>query len=118
MDHSQVAPIELITGISYLLILVGFGVRNVIESGSARLLWPWLLVSIFGLCGLTRLDYVSVINLNELVLTGLHLSLAVISLTYGVAQLVYACWPELFDEQPTEPETSLTPQGQAAAAAE
>lgn len=100
MHHSQVAPIELITGISYLMILIGFAVRNLIERGQARLLWPWLLVSIFGLCGVTRLDYVGVFTAPDLLAVGLHLVLAASSLAYGVGQLIYACWPELFTDEP------------------
>lgn len=99
MHHSQVAAIELITGLSYLMILLGFALRNVIEGPRARLLWPWMLVSIFGLCGLTRLDYVGVIAAGDFLLISLHLTLALISLAYGLAQLMYACWPELFDEE-------------------
>jgi hypothetical protein len=115
MHHSQVAAIELITSLSYLMILLGFALRNVIEGGRARLLWPWMLVSIFGLCGLTRLDYVGVIAAGDLLLISLHLVLALVSLAYGLAQLIYACWPELFDEEidlgPSESEESLTIEG-------
>jgi predicted membrane channel-forming protein YqfA (hemolysin III family) len=98
MHHSQIIPIELITGISYLMILVGFGVRNILEGGRARLLWPWLLVSIFGLCGITRLDYVGVLAADDSLMVVLHLALTASALAYGVGQLIYACWPELFEE--------------------
>lgn len=94
----EAAGIELITGLSYLLILVGFALRNLLEGRRARLLWPWMLVSIFGLCGLTRLQYVGVIAPNELLQLGSHVALASVSLAYGVGQLLYACWPELFDD--------------------
>lgn len=99
MHHAiEVAGIELITGISYLLILAGFALRNVTEGRRARLLWPWMLVSIFGLCGLTRLSYVGVFAAPELLQLLSHLLLAAVSLAYGVGQLLYACWPELFEE--------------------
>lgn len=99
MSHgSEIAGVELITGVSYLLILIGFALRNITEGGGARLLWPWMLVSIFGLCGLTRLDYVGVFNFPDFVEIGSHLTLAAVSLAYGAGQLVYACWPELFEE--------------------
>ena len=97
MHYSGSSGLEVITGISYLMILVGFGLRNVIEAGRARLLWPWLLVTIFGLCGLTRLDYAGIFQSNEALMLGLHFVLAATSLTYGVGQLLYACWPELFE---------------------
>ena len=103
MPHSQIAGVELITGVSYLLILIGFGLRNVIEGGGARLLWPWMLVSIFGLCALTRLDYVGVFRTYDVVLVLLHLTLALVSLSYGVGQLLYAFWPELFIEDEAAP---------------
>lgn len=80
------------------MILAGFALRNITEGGRARLLWPWMLVSIFGLCGLTRLDYVGIIAAPDLVQLALHLVLAAVSLAYGVGQLLYACWPELFDD--------------------
>lgn len=103
MHHGQIAPIELITGISYLMILIGFGVRNILEGGRARLLWPWLLVSIFGLCGVTRLDYVGVFQANDVLMVLLHLALTATALAYGIGQLVYACWPELFEEEELRP---------------
>ena len=103
--HHQVAlgGVELITGMSYLLILVGFALRQYLEGSSARLLWPWFLVSIFGLCGLTRLDYVGVIAAPDLAVTVFHLVLAGISLVYGVGQLLYAFWPELFEKDTPMP---------------
>lgn len=114
MHHSvELAGVELITGISYLLILLGFALRNITEGGKARLLWPWMLVSIFGLCGLTRLDYVGVFQSPELFQLGSHLTLAAVSLGYGVGQLLYACWPELFEPDsilPTLAEQGLEPE--------
>jgi hypothetical protein len=115
MHHSQIASVELITGLSYLMILIGFGVRNIVERGRARLLWPWLLVSIFGLCGLTRLDYVGVFRPSDLLVISLHLALAAISLAYGVGQLIYACWPELFDEGADAGRTDLEMQAKSGA---
>jgi len=94
----EVAGIELVTGISYLLILAGFALRTVTEGRGARLLWPWMLVSIFGLCGLTRLTYVGVLGGNEIFDVAAHFTLAALSLAYGVGQLLYACWPELFEQ--------------------
>jgi len=99
MHHAvNFASIELVTGISYLLILLGFGLRSLIEGRGAKLLWPWMLVSIFGLCGLTRLDYVGVVGTSDLVNAASHFALAALSLSYGVGQLLYACWPELFEQ--------------------
>lgn len=104
MHHgAELAGVELITGISYLLILVGFALRNLTEGRQARLLWPWMLVSIFALCGLTRLDYVGVFNSPELLELASHLVLTAVSLAYGVGQLLYACWPELFEEDTALP---------------
>jgi hypothetical protein len=107
--HHQVSlgAIELITGISYLLILVGFALRQYLEGPKARLLWPWFLVSIFGLCGLTRLDYVGLIAAPDAVIGVFHLVLAGISLVYGVGQIVYACWPELFEPDTPMPQWAL-----------
>lgn len=113
MHHSAIGGIELVTGMSYLLILLGFALRNVTEGRKARLLWPWMLVSIFGLCGLTRLNYVGVVGAPDALHLGSHFVLAAVSLAYGTGQLLYACWPELFDddtlvprlaEQSSEPE--------------
>lgn len=99
MHHAvNFASIELVTGISYLLILVGFALRTMIEGRAARLLWPWMLVSIFGLCGLTRLNYVGVVGTSDALNVASHFILAALSLAYGVGQLLYACWPELFEE--------------------
>ena len=104
MHHSvELAGVELITGTSYLLILLGFALRNITEGSRARLLWPWMLVSIFGLCGLTRLDYVGVFESSELFQLGSHLALAAVSLSYGIGQLLYACWPELFERDSALP---------------
>lgn len=99
MHHAvNFASIELVTGISYLMILIGFGLRTMIEGRAARLLWPWMLVSIFGLCGLTRLNYVGVVGAGDALNLASHFILAALSLAYGVGQLLYACWPELFEE--------------------
>ncbi len=103
MHHSAFGGVELITGISYVLILLGFALRSAIEDTRARLLWPWMLVSIFGLCGLTRLGYVGVFAMPELPLLMMHVTLAIISLAYGLGQLLYACWPELFEQDTSLP---------------
>lgn len=97
MHHgNSVAVIELIITSSYFMILLGFVLRTILEGQQVRLLWPWLLVSIFGLCALTRLNYVGILGfpLNGL----LHALLAAFSLAYGVSQLIYAIWPELFED--------------------
>lgn len=95
--------LELITGLSYLMILLGFALRQFLEGSRARLLWPWMLVSIFGLCGLTRLDYVGVIAPPELAVVASHLTLAAVALAYGVGQFLYALWPELFEKDTPMP---------------
>ena len=105
MHHEAASGgIELVTGLSYLMILLGFALRQYLESSTTRLLWPWMLVSIFGLCGLTRLDYVGVIAAPELLVTSFHLLLATIALAYGVGQLLYAFWPELFEADTPMPQ--------------
>jgi len=103
--HQQltIGAIEVITGTSYLLILLGFVLRQYLEGAGARLLWPWFLISIFGLCGLTRLDYAGVIALPDLVVAVFHLSLGLISTVYGVGQIMYAFWPELFEKDTATP---------------
>ena len=104
MHHQlDLGGIELITGSSYLLILLGFALRQYLETSSPRLLWPWLLVSIFGLCGVTRMDYVGVVPLPDLFVLVLHLTLAAVSLAYGLGQLLYAFWPELFQDDTPMP---------------
>jgi hypothetical protein len=92
--NSSIQALELITGCSYLMILLGFTFRAITEGRDVKLLWPWMLVSIFGLCGLTRLNYVGIMDFP----TGglLHFILAMVAMSYGVAQLLYAVWPELF----------------------
>jgi hypothetical protein len=78
--------------------LVGFGLRQYLEGSGARLLWPWMLVSIFGLCGTTRLGYVGVFEAPEMAIAAFHLILAAVALAYGIGQLLYAFWPELFED--------------------
>ena len=56
-------------------------------------------MAIFGLCGLTRLDYAGIFRANEALMLVLHFTLAATSLSYGVGQLLYACWPELFENE-------------------
>lgn len=98
--EASIAGIELIIGISYVLIALGFALRTILEAKTPALLWPWMLVSIFVLCGLTRLDYIGVIGNGALVLGAFHFLLAAAALAYGIGQLGYAIWPELFEEEP------------------
>ncbi|GAA4747241.1 hypothetical protein GCM10023264_11180 [Sphingomonas daechungensis] len=99
MHYGASSGLELVTGVSYLMILAGFGLRNMLEGTRARLLWPWLLMAIFAICGVTRLDYAGVFSTNSLLLLVLHFTLASCSLAYGVGQLAYAFWPELFSDR-------------------
>lgn len=100
MHHgSGLAGLELITALSYLMILVGFVLRNALEQGTPRLLWPWMLVSIFGLCGITRLDYSGIFAPPEWQFLLTHGALTALAFTYGLGQILYAFVPELFDEE-------------------
>jgi hypothetical protein len=110
MHHGSgtAVSIEIITAYSYLLIALGYGLRQIVES-RPQLLWPWLLVTIFLLCGATRVTGFVGGPAPEGLVLAMHVALAPISLAYGIGQLLYAFWPSLFDNHQHE---AATPQAQ------
>lgn len=102
MHHSNIIGLELVTVFSYAIIGAGFGLRSFLEGRQAPLLWPIMLMTIFMLCGITRMSgFITPLPLaiNEF----LHLTLAVIANIYGVCQLIYVCWPGLFTADEDSP---------------
>lgn len=97
--HATISGIEIITATSYFIIFLGFVIRWIGEGIYARLLWPPLLAVIFGLCGLTRLDVFVGNVLPDIVNSVAHVVLMFLSLGYAIGQMMYACWPELFEEE-------------------
>jgi hypothetical protein len=108
MHHGSgtAVSIEIITAYSYLLIAIGYGLRQVLES-KPQLLWPWLLVTIFLLCGATRVTGFVGGPVPEGLVLAMHLALAPTSLAYGIGQLIYAFWPSLFEDSKPK---AATPQ--------
>ena len=92
----------VIISISYVGILAGFGLRALKEGRSVRLLWPWMLMTIFGFCMLsgyaTPLARMAGIALTPEFVIAEHAILAVVSWTYAVGQLLYLAWPSLFED--------------------
>lgn len=91
-------PIEVITAYSYLLIALGYGLRQALET-KPQLLWPWMLVSIFLLCGATRVTGFIGAPVPDALVIVMHVALAPLSLSYGLGQLAFAFWPGLFDQE-------------------
>lgn len=94
--ESAAVPLEMITAYSYLLIALGYGLRQILER-KPQLLWPWTLVGIFLLCGATRVTGFVGAPVPEGIVVAMHIALAPLSLAYGIGQLIYAFWPSLFD---------------------
>lgn len=104
-SNSAAIPLEMITAYSYLLIALGYGLRQMLEE-KPQLLWPWSLVAIFLLCGTTRVTGFVGAPVPEGIVLAMHLALAPLSLAYGIGQLIYAFWPTLFDAD-TGPDTAF-----------
>lgn len=102
MHHTaDLAQIELITAYSYILIAVGFGIRWLMSRNTAQRaesLWPPLLLSIFVICGGTRLVVFTGIPVNETFLMLTHLMLMLLSISYGLAQILLIIVPEALTE--------------------
>lgn len=105
--HAGLQGIELVTGISYFMILSGFALRTMVEGRRAQLLWPWALIAIFGLCGITRLNYVGVLDLP--LMGWSHFILSGVALAYGAGQLIYAVYPEIFEVDAPLPKLQKDP---------
>ena len=93
---------------AYVLILFGFGVRSMQEGRNVRLLWPWMLMLIFGFCGLSgyasRLALMAGYQLSDGFVLAEHFVLAALSWTYALGQMLSAAWPALFENQPYYPQ--------------
>lgn len=101
MHHAELAQLELITAYSYIMIAVGFAVRWLMSRNTAKraeLLWPPLLLSIFVLCGLTRLIGFADLPLNDAATFAMHFALMLISIAYSTAQLLMIIVPEALTE--------------------
>lgn len=103
-DSPLMGGLLVVISTSYLVILVGFGLRAWLHGRDVQLLWPWMLMGIFGLCALsgytTRLAGMNGLMPSDTLVVLEHFVLAALSITYGAGQLLAAAWPELFDAGP------------------
>ena len=115
MDHGYynsplIGGMLIVISSAYLVILLGFGVRSLQEGRNVRLLWPWMLMLIFGFCGLSgyasRLAIAGGYQLSDGFVLAEHFILAALSWTYALGQLLAAMWPELLEDQPYYPRFS------------
>ncbi len=101
MGHSA-GGLLVIISLSYIGVLAGFGLRALKEGRNVRLLWPWMLMGIFGFCMLsgyaTPLARMTGLELTAELVVVEHAILAVLSWTYAVGQLLYLAWPALFED--------------------
>jgi hypothetical protein len=109
-DSPLIGGLLIVISTAYLLILIGFGIRSAQEGRKVRLLWPWMLMLIFGFCGMSgyasRLAMVSGYQLSDGFVLAEHFTLAALSWTYAIGQLLSAAWPALFEDQPYFPRFS------------
>lgn len=102
-QHYNVAALEVVTIASYMVIAAGFGYRRAQEGQGVSILWPWLLMAIFVLCGITRaIAFLSLPFAEVPIILG-HYFLAAMSVVYGVGQLMFALRPQMFDPETTMP---------------
>jgi hypothetical protein len=105
--NAGLGDIEMITAYSYLGIALGFGLRWYLarqDGQRAELLWPFMLISIFALCGVTRLIGFMGIHAPMQLMFVVHLGLALIALAYCTGQLLHILFPgEIFRDDTTIP---------------
>lgn len=103
-DSPLMGGLLVVISTSYLVILVGFGIRAWQYGRQVQLLWPWMLMGIFGLCALsgytTRLAGMNDLMPSDTIVVFEHFILAALSLAYGAGQLLASAWPELFEPGP------------------
>jgi hypothetical protein len=99
--------IELLTAYSYLGIAFGFGIRWIIARNHgerAELLWPFMLIGIFTLCGITRLIGFMGFDAPHTLMMGIHIALSLIALAYCTGQMLHILFPgEIFRDDTTVP---------------
>jgi hypothetical protein len=93
----------MLVAASYLVILLGFGLRALRDGRNVRLLWPWGLMGVFALCAFSGY-LVPLFDMTETTAVVAHIVLAATAWTYGLVQLVDLA---ARDEAPNEESTQV-----------